>query len=244
MSLSWHDLRCGYSDQTGIEIPNYQLNSNGLIAILGANGSGKTTILKTLCGLLKPQKGQVQTSENPLWISTDLDWDLQLTPSDILDLYDIPAQARSEFILKLFNLNSVLNRRLSELSSGEKRRVALAVALCHRSSILILDEPTNFLEYRARIHFAQQLNQLAQDKLILFSTHEIEWLSLLPQAQCWIVGPDKKLLMLPNSEALVENSQLVPIFGGVFRSFTRSSSPSQKILYFDPVSSEPIRAPR
>jgi ABC-type cobalamin/Fe3+-siderophores transport system ATPase subunit len=117
----------------------------------------------------------------------------------------------------------------------------------HASPVIVMDEPTNFLEYRARVRVAHLLGKLAGRKLVIFSTHEVEWLTYFPNATCWVLNRSKEIHVLKNPDELVENTRLEPIFGGVFRAVSvtdaRSSSPSRKILYFEESASSAIRAP-
>jgi cobalt/nickel transport system ATP-binding protein len=186
------DLHFQYEDGThALEGINFTLQSGETVALLGANGSGKTTFVLQLNGVLRGQGsitvcGLPMTKENLPRIRSKIgmvfqDSDEQLFMPTVLD--DVAfgplnqgapppeAIAKAKLALDRAGLANVWNKAPYHLSAGEKRRVALAGVLAMEPEILILDEPTTFLDPPAERNLLQLLADLPQAKLIV--THNI-----------------------------------------------------------------------
>lgn len=154
-------------------------------AILGPNGSGKTTLIKSLLGMVIPDKGDIEVNGKNIrgeWnYRSQLDYLPQiarfpenLTVREVIDLIkDIRGKdAEDERFIKLFGLESYLDKRLSNLSGGTKQKVNLTIALMYDSPLVILDEPTSGLDPVAMVHFRNLVReQRAKGKIILITTH-------------------------------------------------------------------------
>jgi cobalt/nickel transport system ATP-binding protein len=186
------DLHFQYEDGTqALEGINFTLQQGETVALLGANGSGKTTFVLQLNGVLRGQGsitvcGLPMTKENLPRIRSKIgmvfqDSDEQLFMPTVLD--DVAfgplnqgapppeAIAKAKLALDRAGLANVWNKAPYHLSAGEKRRVALAGVLAMEPEILILDEPTTFLDPPAERNLLQLLADLPQAKLIV--THNI-----------------------------------------------------------------------
>jgi cobalt/nickel transport system ATP-binding protein len=192
------DLHFQYEDGTkALEGINFTLLPGETVALLGANGSGKTTFVLqlngvlrgtgsiTVCGLplsketlpqIRSKIGMVfQDSDEQLFMPTVLD-DLAF---GLLN-QGVPEQeaiAKSKLALQQAGLAHVWNRAPYHLSAGEKRRVALAGVLVMEPEILVLDEPSTFLDPPAERDLLQLLSELPQAKLIV--THNVRLASAL-----------------------------------------------------------------
>ena len=156
-----------------------------VIAILGPNGSGKTTLIKSLLGMVIPDKGIIEVNGCNIrgeWTyRSQIDYLPQiarfpenLTVQELIDLIkDIRGkQANDKRFIKIFGLESYLNKRLSNLSGGTKQKVNITLALMYDSPLVILDEPTNGLDPLAMVHFRELIQQeRAKGKIILITTH-------------------------------------------------------------------------
>jgi cobalt/nickel transport system ATP-binding protein len=192
------DLHFQYEDGTqALESVNFTLQPGETVALLGANGSGKTTFVLQLNGVLRGQGsitvcGLPMTKENLPRIRSKIgmvfqDSDEQLFMPTVLDdvafgplNQGVPppeAIAKAKLALDRAGLANVWNKAPYHLSAGEKRRVALAGVLAMEPEILILDEPTTFLDPPAERNLLQLLVDLPQAKLIV--THNIRLASAL-----------------------------------------------------------------
>ncbi len=165
------------------------------LIIGGASGSGKTTLIEVISGFSKPQKGKIFWGAKPL-NERDRRWlcgvvfqfperhFLGLTIAQELRLGHkrLSGEIRNK-VLEKVGLSSVdLLKAPEKLSGGQQRRLALAVQLLRKPSILLLDEPTAGLDWSVRNEIIELLAKLAKDRLLLVVTHEPElfknWLSL------------------------------------------------------------------
>lgn len=151
----------------------WHLPAGSKLAIVGPNGAGKTTLLKCIAGLLQPYQGSVLIHKVPIhqlsrrqraqqlaFVAQHNAPEFGLSVADIVALARIPYASKdpdNEVIkaLELMQLQSMLNKSLSQLSGGERQRVMVAKALAQSPKLLLLDEPCNHLDIN------QQLNLLS-----------------------------------------------------------------------------------
>ena len=170
-----------------------QVYAGQFVSIIGGNGTGKSTALKVLAGLLKPYRGQVLVCgkklsklshhelyrkllavlpQNPsvLFVEKTVQLELQ-TMAETMG-----TQLELESIIALFGLQTLLERHPYDLSGGEQQKLALAKLLLLKPRILLLDEPTKGLDAHAKISLAETLQALQkQGVAILMVTHDIEF---------------------------------------------------------------------
>lgn len=172
---------------------------NGITGIAGANGCGKTTMLKILTGLLKPEGGKVFynskeiNTQSALWRSKigylpqAIGLYNRMTVYDLLDymlvLSSIKDKAlrkeRIEYFTGELNLKAYLKTTCGYLSGGVKQRAGIAQALIHDPEIILLDEPTNNLDAEERERFHNFLDKFRHNKTILYVGHIIEEMGYL-----------------------------------------------------------------
>ncbi len=168
----------------------------GLTCILGPNGSGKTTLLKTIAGLLEPIEGAVfidglnmslisvrerakitgihlsQIPALPLFKVRDV-VSLGRTPvTGFLSSRDDAAYI--DEAIKRVGIEDLSDTYFNQLSDGQKRRVMIAMALSRRPRVLVLDEPTSFLDPINRLKIFEMLKDLSREIPVILSTHEID----------------------------------------------------------------------
>ncbi|MGQ9637106.1 MAG: energy-coupling factor ABC transporter ATP-binding protein [Thermodesulfobacteriota bacterium] len=187
-----------YPDQTKVQICglNFIVNQGERVSILGANGCGKTTLLKHLLGLLVPREGRVRVfGIDPVEgyseirqkvgvVMQDVDEQI-LGPTVYDDILFAPlnygmgkkkAEALAEKVIEKLNLRSVEKKMIHYLSGGEKKKVALAGALVMEPDLLILDEPFTGLDPLSRKELITLLNGLNREKgmTIIMTLHEVD----------------------------------------------------------------------
>ena len=157
---------------------NFKINNKELLVIKGANGSGKTTLLKILSGLLKPISGSIIINKKNInilkdgyfkyfeYIGHENAIKTALTVRENLNFYlKIKKNLTTknfEKAIKIFNLKNLLDIKVENLSSGEKRRVSLSRLILSNSKIWFLDEPTNGLDKINTVNFFKILKQHLQ----------------------------------------------------------------------------------
>ncbi len=168
---------------------NFKINNKELLVIKGANGSGKTTLLKILSGLLKPISGSIIINKKNINILKDEYFKYfeyvghenaiktALTVRENLNFYlKIKRNLTTknfEKAIKIFNLKNLLDIKVENLSSGEKRRVSLSRLILSNSKIWFLDEPTNGLDKINTVNFFKILKQHLQlNGLAIVASHD------------------------------------------------------------------------
>ena len=175
---------------------NFTINQGEMVAYIGANGAGKSTTIKLLCGILTPSTGVVRVNgivpyenrtKNAYQIGavfgqrSQLMWDLPVRESFELlrHVYNVPKLAFDEMLTKctdVLQLEPFLGQPVRQLSLGQKMRCELAAAFLHRPSIVYLDEPTIGLDVavKARIRqFIKEMNRTTKTTIILTS-HDMQ----------------------------------------------------------------------
>ena len=173
---------------------SFEVNKGEIYALLGTNGAGKTTTLRILSTLLKPDDGKcyidgVNVSEEPDkirskigFLTSELKLDGFFTPNYLYDffsdLYGVKSELRIVRKKELFNtlgIDKFAEVKVSNLSTGMKQRVAIAISLVHDPDIIIYDEPTNGLDIVSSKMVIDYLRELKTNgKTIIISTHIFE----------------------------------------------------------------------
>lgn len=160
----------------------------GVTGLLGANGAGKATLMRMLCGILRPTSGSI--SLDGLDVSTEgyravlgyLPQDFGYYPSfSALDflLYlgalkgmeRKQAKERSLELLEVVGLSEVARKKIRTFSGGMKQRLGIAQALLNHPKLLILDEPTAGLDPKERVRFRTLIEEQGKESIVLLSTH-------------------------------------------------------------------------
>lgn len=171
-----------------------------LTCLLGRNGAGKSTLLKTLCGLLPPLGGEVFIGDKPLRACTPADLSSRVgvvltdrTQAGGITVYDLVSLGRYPHTgffgslreadhekvreaIAAVGLAGKEERHVAELSDGERQKAFIAKVLAQECPVILLDEPTAFLDVTSRIETMLALRELArkQDKAVLLSTHDLD----------------------------------------------------------------------
>lgn len=212
--LSTRDLSVGYLEVTQpiLSKLNLQIEAGSLVCILGANGSGKSTLLRTLAGLQKALGGELTLDGEQAALFSPRSWakkvSIVLTEQmevGNLTVTQLVALGRHPFTnwIGMFREHDhkiisqslhdagaaeLKDRMYDELSDGEKQRVLLARALAQEPKLLLLDEPTAFLDLPRRVEMMHTLRKLAHDsgRAVLLSTHDID-LAMRMADKLWLI---------------------------------------------------------
>ena len=188
MELEMINLSKHFGRKEAVKDMNAQLTP-GVWGLLGANGAGKTTMMRMMAGILEPSHGQVTYCGKDIrsnseyrsvfgFLPQEIQFNKDLTVIDYLNyvaaLKNVDPDLTKERINKLLavlTLEDVRKKKIVKLSGGMKRRVGIAQAMLNDPSVLILDEPTAGLDPGERIRFRNFLSASSADKIIILSTH-------------------------------------------------------------------------
>ena len=191
--------KSGKADNVLLDKLSLQLNEGELVALIGLNGSGKSSLLKTILSLQDNLQGNIFIRDRNLndYSSTELarivayvkaNWQPEenMTIDDLVRLGRFPhtnffgkleeedEKIVNESILRL-SLNELRNQALSKVSDGERQRAMLARVFAQQSKIVILDEPTAFLDIHHKYETVSRLKSLCDSGItVLFSTHDLQ----------------------------------------------------------------------
>lgn len=213
--LRLQQLTTGYGKTVVSSQLSCTLPTASLTVLMGTNGAGKSTLLRTLAGFIRPISGSVCCGENnithltPRELAKTLSVVLTFRPTaDALTVQEVvemgrmpyaqffakstPADAQTiERAMQLTQTQDLAHRFVNTLSDGERQRVFIAKALAQNTPVILLDEPTAFLDFPAKVHTMKLLSELAhaEGKSILLSTHDVE-LALRFADTLWLLSAD------------------------------------------------------
>ena len=213
------ELTIGYAQKNNTKVVasgiNATLHSGRLTCLIGANGIGKSTLLRTLSAFQPPLSGEIFIdSESPIPLSTLTDKQLSRLIGVVLTekpdvqnmtVFELVGLGRSPYTgfwgrlneddkevvkesLRLVGIESLQDRLIQTLSDGERQKTMIAKALAQQTPVIYLDEPTAFLDYPSKVEMLTLLRHLAREtgKTIFLSTHDME-LALQIADELWLM---------------------------------------------------------
>jgi iron complex transport system ATP-binding protein len=232
LSIGYKAKKKAIAIAEGIDI---QLKPGSLTALIGANGIGKSTLLRTLTGIQPPLAGSVLLNNRPVNEYTPPQLARQLAlvltealPPGNLTVYDLAALGRQPYTNWLGSLSAedkaIINNALEatgighlahkkhfELSDGQLQKALIARALAQDTPLIVLDEPTTHLDLPNKVALLQLLKKLAleQGKCILYSTHDLD---LALQLSDEVIIMKKERITQGTPQQLIDNKSLDCLF--------------------------------
>ena len=206
----------------------FSVGNGEFIGLLGANGSGKSTILKLASGILKPSDGHVKLWGKPLqsyknkdrakllcYLPQLLDINVPFKVRDLVSMglypYSIPPEINIDEALELVGLKEKSESYIANLSGGERRRTFIAMTLLQGAGLLLLDEPLANLDIKYQIEIQRLLRALKEKKniSIIMALHDINMAS---QFEKVMLIKDGKVLGIGNPETVLTGNLLKEAF--------------------------------
>lgn len=227
-AIEVHGLGKSFAGKPAVHHLDLHIGKGEIFAFLGPNGSGKTTTMRMLCGLLTPDAGEgrclgldlrrQQRELRPMigYMSQHFSLYGDLTVSENLHFVmraysmDTNAEARKAEMIERFGLAPYADKLAAELSGGWMRRLALACALLHDPKLLLLDEPTSGIDPEARRFFWEVMQaEAASGKTAMISTHYLDEVQQYCNRMAYILNGE--LLVAGTPDEVIEGSHLVAL---------------------------------
>lgn len=226
-----------FNGNAAVDSVSFDILAGEIFGLLGPNGAGKSTTISILCGLLKPDEGEVLINgESIRKNSMALKALLGLVPQDIAlyptltarenlkfwaKMYGLRGKSvkdRTEEVLEIVGLSDRGNDRIDSYSGGMKRRINIAAALVHKPKVLIMDEPTVGIDPQSRNHILETVIELNKEGMtVIYTSHymeEVEKLcnrvAIMDHGKVIALGTKEELSRLDgdNNEITIETKSL------------------------------------
>jgi iron complex transport system ATP-binding protein len=227
--LQLKNIQVGYGKKTLLQNINVNVAAENFVGVLGINGIGKSTLLKTIAGLIIAQSGSVVLNEKAVE---------QISIADKSALISVAGTERAEIlymtvrefvalgkmrftnsfnvlsemnfnhveqVMQELHLSHLASKYIGEISDGEKQKAVIARAVAQDTPLMILDEPTAFLDFRNKRIVFEYLASLARNKqkIILASTHDLE-LSFRHCSTWWVIDEARNFAVCNDAQQVKE----------------------------------------
>jgi manganese/iron transport system ATP-binding protein len=241
-SISVRNLTVTYRNgHTAVVDASFELGPGTICALVGINGSGKSTIFKAIMGFVRPSAGEVAVCGRPaaeavkrnviayVPQSEDVDWNFPVLVEDVvmmgryghMNFLRMPRRADRDKVdqaLERVGMTAYRSRQIGELSGGQKKRVFLARSLAQEARIMLLDEPFTGVDVKTETAIIGLLRELrAEGHLILVSTHN---LGSVPDFCDEVVLINRTVLAAGPTATAFTDRNLELAFGGVLRRYS------------------------
>lgn len=196
--IEFKKVSFSYDKEKVLEDINFQVNENDFIGIIGPNGGGKTTILKLILGLLKPDQGNILIKKKvvdkarpvigylPQYSKLDDKFPITVTQviamgtfrlNNLFPIISTTKKNRIREVLRELNIENLADRLYGNLSGGQKQRCLIARAIISNPEILILDEPTASVDPKSESDIYELLLNLNRKMTIILVSHDLGFVS-------------------------------------------------------------------
>ncbi|MFI5172133.1 MAG: ABC transporter ATP-binding protein [Chitinophagales bacterium] len=233
--ISVNDLSIGFSQKPVLQGINFEIDENDIVAILGLNGAGKSTLLRTISGLQHKISGEIfiQNKNADQYGNNELaqiigivlpgrgEVVLSLTVNEILSMARSPytgfmhkiSEADEQMIsqtLQRLKIDHIKTRKIYQLSDGEAQKVFIAKALVQETPLILMDEPTSFLDIKSKLEIFALIKELGnRNKTIVFASHELD-LAVQVANKCFLIDKFRNFVFGKTYDLI--NNNLFPRF--------------------------------
>lgn len=202
-----------YDDFKAVDNLSFEVKEGEIFGLLGANGAGKTTTFRMIMNLLEPSSGKITLNGKKIdynitdeigFLTEERSLLLKLTVKELMIYYgSLKSMKKDEILselkkwLKRFNIEEYENKKIKELSKGNKQKIQFISSIIHKPKLLILDEPFSGLDPINVDMFIDVINELKENGIIIiFSSHQMNHVELFCE----------KLLILDHGKTIIEGN--------------------------------------
>jgi len=240
--LTLKDIGFRYGQIRALKDISFQVRAGEILGILGPNGSGKSTLLKIMDGILTPPEGEILIRDKSLaslkrsalarevaMVAQENHFRFSFSALEVVLMGRFPHLKRLQFegardmevaynALKATHALELAERSIHELSGGEKQRVLIARALAQEPRVILLDEPTSFLDLKYKRETFRLISSLSSEKglSVVLVSHDIDLIAqychrliMLKHGSIYEMGEPEKVITASNIEAVYECPVLV-----------------------------------
>jgi ABC-2 type transport system ATP-binding protein len=183
-TLELRNVNAGYNKETVLRDVTLTIQEPSIYVVLGPNGAGKTTLFRTIAGILEPFSGEVVFDGENVTSSREVRKRInylshhnaipeEMTVSNALTFYANMQGGSADEVLALLHLEELRDKKVSDLSQGQKKRVSVAKVFLRERDLYLMDEPTSNLDPGYSKEIRDILLQLSKDRIVLYSTHNL-----------------------------------------------------------------------
>lgn len=236
MSLAIKNITFGYSPkQTVLEDISFEVEDNEFISLAGPNGTGKTTLLKCINRILKPQTGRIIFNGKDItgWEQQDIAKIIAYVPQysqalrsmtvinavmmgrmpHVQGSYSVKDREFVYSVLQKMDIEKFAFRDIRQLSGGERQKIAIARVLAQQPKVIILDEPTGNLDLKNQLHILELIACLCKtEKLaVIMSLHDLNLAAMFSDKILML--KDTKIFAFGSPDCVITRENIVSIYG-------------------------------
>lgn len=194
--LHIHNLHIHYGDLCALHRISLDIPAGKLVALLGRNGAGKSSLFKAVCGLVTPSEGSISWKGQPIEHGDShiaylpqkeaVDWNFPITVRGVIEMGRFPYTGwlgkftkkdrdNVDRAIDQMDLSSVADRQVNALSGGQQQRMFIARALAQEAEVILLDEPFNGLDHPSQQTLSNVLKSIAEEgRVVLVAHHDLK----------------------------------------------------------------------
>jgi ABC-2 type transport system ATP-binding protein len=183
-TLELAGVSSGYGGKLVLHDITFKAQESAIYVVLGPNGAGKTTLFRTIAGILEPYSGQVLFDGEDLTRSKEARKRVnylshynaipeEMTVRGALDFYARIEGGNADEVISLLSLEELKDKKVSDLSQGQKKRVSIAKVFLKERDLYLLDEPTSNLDPAVSKEIRDILLRLSKDRIVFYSSHNL-----------------------------------------------------------------------
>jgi ABC-2 type transport system ATP-binding protein len=182
--LEVNRLTSGYGSTEILHELSFEAKEPGIYVVLGPNGAGKTTLFRTIAGIIQPKAGDILLDGKSILVDKEVRKSInylshynalpeEMTVHDSLEFYRRIDGGDVDRVMAALDLSVLRDKKVSDLSQGQKKRVSIAKVFLRDRGLYLLDEPTTALDPKVAREIRELVLGLSRDKVVLYSSHNL-----------------------------------------------------------------------